>query len=183
MIFLANTALLLLSVSRTTQVWTTSPLDVGVTTNAPVFRWNSSVDTGGTFAYQVDLFSAVMATDISAPIKPIWSSGQVWLGNWPAYSPSFPGLCVYDGAALAPNTTYTFTVQEWQAADHTGKKINTTWSAGTGRFLTSATLPLVKAELISELQSPNMTKLWTTSSTSIWSRVEPSGFLPTSVSG
>ena len=187
---LPSTALLLLSAARTTQVWTSSPLGIAMTingsivaTNAPVLRWNSSVDSGGTFAYQVDVFSAATTTDGSPRMTPLWSSGRVWLGNWPSSSPSFPGLCVYDGVDLSPNTTYTFTVQEWQAADHTGKKVNTTWSAGHGNFMTSATLPPAKEELISELRAPNMTRLWDTSSTSVWSRVEPSGFLPTSVSG
>ena len=91
--------------------------NVVVMTNAPVLRWNSSVDSGGTFAYQVDI-ARVTSDGITHTTTPLWSSGQVWLGNWPASSPAFPGLCVYDGEALAPSTTYSFTVQEWQAADH-----------------------------------------------------------------
>merc|ERR1719174_374703 len=103
MISLANAVLLLLhATARLNQVWTTtSPMeDVVVTTNAPVLRWNSSVDSGGTFAYQVDIAS-VTSDGITHTTTPLWSSGQVWLGNWPASSPAFPGLCVYDGEALA----------------------------------------------------------------------------------
>lgn len=70
------------------------------------------------------------------------------------------------------------------AQDGSGQNVSTSWSAGSGRFQAHRTLlPSAKDELIAELRSPNMTKLWNTSSTSIWSRVEPSGFLPTSVSG
>lgn len=151
-----------------------------VNTNAPVLRWQTLIDSGGTFAYKVDVFagSGVLMDDAL-----VWSSGQVWQGNWPAHSPPFPGLCVYEGPGLVAGASYTFNVSEWQAADHNGLKVNKTWQAGTGSFTAAATLPSAKDELIQELQSPNMTKLWNTSSSSVWSRVEPSGFLPTSVSG
>ena len=56
-------------------------------------------------------------------------------------------------------------------------------TAGSGTFRTIPTLQSAQSELAAELQSPNMTILWNTSSRSIWARVEPSGFLPTSVSG
>ena len=112
-----------------------------------------------------------------------WSSGKVWQGNWPSNSPPFPGLCVYEGPGLVAGSTYTFAVSEWQGADHNGVKVNRTWQAGTGSFKAMSALKSAKDELIQELKAPNMTKLWNTSSTSVWSRVEPSGFLPTSVSG
>ena len=145
-----------------------------VDTNAPVLRWASKVDSGGTFAYRVDVAQAGTA---------VWTSGEVWQGNWPSHSPAFPGLCVYEGPALEAGATYTFSVTEQQAADHNGHNVSRSWSAGTGSFTAAAGLPSAKAELIAQLRTPNVTNLWNTSSLSIWQRVEPSGFLPTSVSG
>ena len=148
-----------------------------VSTNAPVLRWTTQVDSQGTFAYKVDV------TKSGAPAS-IWSSGEVWQGNWPAHAPAFPGLCVYEGPSLEAGTTYKFEVTELQAADRIGHNASRSWIVGSGSFLTAVALPDAKAELIAQLRSnSNMTTLWNTSSTSIWSRVEPSGFLPTSVSG
>ena len=146
-----------------------------VTTNAPVLRWVSKVQSGGTFAYTVTVSGSDGAV--------VWTSGEVWQGNWPAHSPAFPGLCVYEGPPLVAGATYTFSIMERQAADATGKNVSTSWSAGTGSFQAHSALPSAKDELSAQLRGHNMTKLWNTSSTSIWSRVEPSGFLPTSVSG
>ena len=146
-----------------------------VDTNAPVLRWATEVESAGTFAYQVDVTSSSNAA--------VWSSGEVWQGNWPVHSPAFPGLCVYEGPALTPATTYNFKVIEQQAADATGHNASRIWNAGSGSFITAADLPTPQDELIAELASANMTTLWNTSRASIWQRVEPSGFLPTSVSG
>ena len=64
-----------------------------------------------------------------------------------------------------------------------GHNVSRSWHAGSGSFQTAAGLPTPQEELIAELATPNMTTLWNTSRNSIWERVEPSGFLPTSVSG
>ena len=92
-----------------------------VSTNAPVIRWPSQVESGGTFAYTVTVTS--LGDDV-------WSSGEVWQGNWPAHSPAFPGLCVYEGPALTASTTYNFTVTEQQAADASGHNASRSWDAG-----------------------------------------------------
>jgi hypothetical protein len=169
-------SLSLTKVSGQYSVWAGTEASTTVNTNAPVLRWSSQVDSGGTFAYQVDVTS-------EPENKVVWSSGEVWQGNWPSHAAAFPGLCVYEGPDLAPGHTYRFTVREQQAANSTGQNASRSWDAGTGTFATSANLPSAKQELIAELGKPNMTKLWNTSSTSIVARVEPSGFLPTSVSG
>lgn len=145
-----------------------------VSTNAPVLRWASSVQSGGTFSYTVLVADAV-GTEV-------WSSGEVWQGNWPAHAPKFPGLCVYEGPSLVAGATYSFSVTEQQVADETGKNVTTSWTAGGGKFQVHSDVPSAQAELVAQIHSANMTRLWNTSSTSIWSRVEPSGFLPTSVS-
>ena len=115
-----------------------------VSTNAPVLRWKTQVQSGGTFAYTV----AVSDSQGSQ----VWTSGEVWQGNWPAHSPPFPGLCVYEGPPLQAGSKYTFSVRERQAADGTGKNVSTSWAAGSGSFQTSAQLPTARDELIMELQ-------------------------------
>jgi len=163
--------------TRRLSAWAGGAAPAVVDTNAPVMRWHTQVDSQGTFAYKVTVHSA---SDGAAAL--LWTSGEVWQGNWPATSPAFPGLCVYAGPALAAGATYTFTVTETQAADSNGHNASRSWSGGAGSFKAAATLPSAKAELLSELRTTNATKLWNTSMSSIWQRVEPSGFLPTSVS-
>ncbi len=157
-------------------VWVGKEAATTVNTNAPVMRWTTQVDSSGTFAYQVDVRSEPDG-------HLVWSTGEVWQGNWPSHAPAFPGLCVYEGPELSPGRAYSFNVREQQAADSSGHNASRSWDAGAGTFITSTELLSAKQELISELGKPNMTKIWNTSSTSIVSRVEPSGFLPTSVSG
>ena len=84
---------------------------------------------------------------------------------------------------LVSRTRYAFSVTEYQAADGTGRNVSASWRAGEGRFQAHGALASAKAELATLLGTANLTKLWNTSSTSVWARVEPSGFLPTSVSG
>jgi hypothetical protein len=72
-----------------------------VTTNAPVLRWASKVQSGGTFAYTV---TVVNGSSSAAAV--VWTSGEVWQGNWPAHAPAFPGLCVYEGPPLARGAIY-----------------------------------------------------------------------------
>lgn len=154
-----------------------------VDSNAPVLRWQTSVDSQGTFSYNVTVSTITPHDDRAVPPPPIWSSGEVVQGNWPADSPPFPGLAVYEGPALTPGQTYTFHVTERQFADGAGANVSSrSWSAGTGTFQAAADLAGAREELVAELRSPNMTLLWNTSERSIWQRVEPSGFLPTSVS-
>jgi len=92
-------------------------------------------------------------------------------------------VCVYEGPGLAPRATYTFKVEEWQAADRAGRNVTARWSAGSGSFTTAAAMPTPKEELAAVLSNRNNSLLWSTSRDSVWQRVEPSGFLPTSVSG
>lgn len=54
---------------------------VPIATNAPVLRWESKVDPGGTFGYSVT---------VSAADGAVWTTGDVWMGNWPVGMP-FPG--------------------------------------------------------------------------------------------
>ena len=71
-------------------VWTAEVLPrnaatlVPIASNAPVLRWNSKVDPGGTWGYSV----TVSAEDEEAGAG--WTTGDVWMGNWPAGMP-FPG--------------------------------------------------------------------------------------------
>eukprot|EP01052_Picozoa_sp_SAG31_P028211 SAG31_NODE_2703_length_5220_cov_6.258153_2_plen_740_part_00 len=144
-----------------------------VHTNAPVMRWQSRVDSAGTFGYRVDV-------TVAASQDTVWTSGNVWLGNWPPSSPSFPGLCVYSGPPLQRGATYNFSVVEWQSTNAAGVNVSKTWTVGTGSFTAAADLRSARTELMAELRNPNMTQLWRSSSQSLWSRVEPSGFLPLS---
>lgn len=175
MLVLAVLSWVPLAASHPMVAWTGKGSPALISTNAPILRWTSQVDSGGTFAYQVDV--------ITEDGGKVWSSGEVWQGNWPVTSLAFPGLCVYEGPQLQAGATYFFTVMEHQAANGQGVNISRSWSAGRGSFKMTPDLRSAKDELIHELKKPNMTKLWETSSTSLWSRVEPSGFLPTSVSG
>ena len=141
-----------------------------VTTNAPVLRWSSKVESGGTFAYTVDV-----STDAGTAV---WTSGEVWQGNWPAHAPAFPGLCVYEGPPLEAGVTYTFRVSERQAADGSGRNVSTSWTAGSGRFQAHASLPSARDELVATLQTANVSRLWNTSRHSIVSSAGlPSGGL------
>ena len=90
---------------------------------------------------------------------------------------------MYEGPGLAARATYTFKVEEWQVADHAGHNVTARWSAGSGSFTTAAAMPTPKEELAAVLSNANNSLLWSTSRDSVWQRVEPSGFLPTSVSG
>jgi hypothetical protein len=155
----------------TRSAWTNAATTVS--TNAPVLRWSTKVDSRGTFAYTIDVHNQSGV---------VWTSGEVWQGNFPPSSPAFPGLCVYEGPELLTGGSYTFSVTEQQAADGMGHNISTSWPCGNGSFTASNSLPSAKTELIAELENANHTKLWNTSMKSIIGRVEPSGFLPTSVS-
>ena len=66
---------------------------VVVTTNAPVLRWKTLIDSGGTFAYSVEVYAdgvPVHGTPLQQEQKQqapqatqvVWTSGQVWQGNW-----------------------------------------------------------------------------------------------------
>lgn len=152
---------------------------VVVDTNAPVLRWTSRVDSGGTFAYRVVVTSAAK----EQPSSIVWDSGEVWQGNWPSWSPPFPGLAVFEGPGLTPGAEYRFSVTEFQAANHLGHNISSSWPAGAGAFRASSTLVDAKTELIAQLRSHNVSLIWSNVTASIVGRVQPSGHLPTSVSG
>ena len=56
-------------VASSRSAWVGASATAVVTTNAPVLRWSSQVESTGTFAYSVDVTDATGAA--------VWSSGEV----------------------------------------------------------------------------------------------------------
>lgn len=96
------------------------------------------------------------------------------------------GLFVYDGrVALTPGTTYSWTVSERVVVYSNGTAADAVATLAThiGQFETSASLPTPRVEAAAVMTSKNVSMLWNGSWHSVADRVQPSGFLPTSVSG
>ena len=151
-----------------------------VSSNAPVLRWATRVDPSGVFAYRVDLWRADVA---GAPA----STGWIYATNEP-----FPGLHVLDGASgqlpeLVAGAVYNYSVSELQWASAPGKPPAPfpppEWLAANGSFCTSAALPSARDEARAQLGGANISTLFRNSLASVAGRVQPSGFVPTSVSG
>ena len=156
-----------------------------VTSNAPVLRWASRVDPSGVFAYRVDLAPVTAAA--AAAGAAVYSTGWIFATNEP-----FPGLHVLDGAGgllpeLAPGATYNYSVFEQQWASAPGQPPApwppAEWLAASGSFCTAAALPSSRDEARAELAAANFSLLFRNSLASVAGRVQPSGFVPTSVSG
>jgi len=153
--------------------------DPCVSTNAPVLRWASQVDPSGVFAYRVDLWPAAAPANAS-------STGWVYATNEP-----FPGLHVLDGAGgsmppLVPGASYAWSVSELQWAAAPGKPPMpwppAPWLAANGSFCTDPALPSARNEARAAAAG-NFSELFRNALGSVAGRVQPSGYVPTSVSG
>lgn len=145
----------------------------GITTNAPQLTWDTQVNPSGVFAYRVVVASSA---------APDWDSGWIFAENEP-----FPGLYVYDGPSLVRGADYNWTAYElqWQPyppAD--GPYPTPQWIAGTGKFTVSADLLSPVSEASAQLNAAyNFTTLAANALASVTARIQPSGFVPTSISG
>ena len=141
-----------------------------VATNAPVLTWSTRVDDSGVFCYRVVVSNGA-------------DTGFVCLANEP-----FPGLHVYDNTTflLAPGTTYNYVVEETQLEAAPGKppvpSPPPSWVSANGSFCTVPSLPAPLDEVRASFLG-NFSTIYSNGFASILSRVQPSGFLPTSVSG
>jgi hypothetical protein len=77
-----------------------------VNTNAPVLRWNTTVNTSGLFTYRV-VVSEQARRDTSPPLQ-VWDSGWVYQRNIP-----FPGLATLEGGRLVASRAYRYDVFEY----------------------------------------------------------------------
>lgn len=153
-----------------------------IATNAPQLRWSSQVDQSGVFAYSVSLWRA------DADPATAWQSGWIFAENEP-----FPGLFTLDGAGagcppLTRGATYNWTAHElqWQPfpPDAPGVFPTPAWLAGSGAFSVPAGLPSPAAEAAAALAgNTNFSTIVRNAAASVVGRAQPSGFLPTSISG
>jgi hypothetical protein len=158
-----------------------------VTTNAPVLRWASAalpgtpgLDPTAIIAIRVNVSGGGGGGSSGAAAEP-WSTGEVRtnvLSTW-------QGLAVYEGPGLSPGATYSWTAEERVVAFSNGTTPASAAFAtlGRGTFTAVSSLPSAKAEAAAAMSAANMSALWNGSWHSINDRIEPSGFLPTSVSG
>ena len=160
---------------------------VRVTTNAPVFRWNSTVDPATCGGSQAVLSIRVNVSNKYDHDSFVWSSGDVRvnvLSTW-------LGLYVYEGPSLQAGATYDWTVEErvivWGNGSAPASDANANGNfnsvVASGVFAADLSIPTARAEAAIEMSSQNMTTLWNTSWHSVLQRAATSGFLPTSVSG
>ena len=148
-----------------------------VSTNAPVLRWPTRIDlTLPHLGPTAVLSLRVNVTGTNA----FWSTGDIRqnvLSSW-------QGLAVYEGPGLTANATYDWTAEERVVAYSNGTAGPATFElAGSGSFVTSPTLRSARLEAAAAMTAPNITALWNGSWQSVATRLAPSGFLPTSVSG
>ena len=152
-----------------------------VTTNAPVLRWATAITPGapgfGTTAI-VALRVNVSSTG-GAALE--WSTGEVRT----VVLPSWTGLAVYEGPGLAAGQTYQWSAEERVVAFSNGTTPTSDEFAVAARdtFTASNSLPSARDEAAAVMSSHNVSALWNGSWHSVNDRIEPSGFLPTSVSG
>jgi hypothetical protein len=149
-----------------------------VATNFPVLTWPTRVNPSGVFAYRVT---------VSGPPPYAVDSGWIYAINEP-----FPGLWVLEptpgGPALAPGGAYNWTVTEMQVAPAPGQppvpQPPPTWVAGAGAFTASPSLPTAAAEAAAALGAGgNFSTLLSNGIASLVGRIQPCGYVPTSVSG
>lgn len=175
-----------------------------VNTHAPVLRWPSIV-TPGSLGFRE---TAVLSLTVEIPKLCLRTAGQMrsdpseWglneRGDAPACTQAWTsgemrmavldtwtGLYVVDGHnGLTPDTLYSWTVTERVVVFSNGTAAPPSASATHhGQFRTAPSLVSPAAEAASAMAGANFTKLWNGSVTSVAGRIQPSGFLPTSVSG
>ena len=195
---LSQTASLVAAVVVLAQTTQTSDA-AAISTNSPQLSWTTRVNPrcmglsnaarppaqtsstslalrarSGVFAYRVA---------VAAPgVAPEWDSGWVFAENEP-----FPGLYIYDGPPLLRGVTYNWTASELQWQPYPpipGPYPTAPWVAGTGAFVVSPDLLSPEAEAVAELNGPgNFSTLAANALASVTGRVQPSGFVPTSISG
>ena len=151
-----------------------------VATNAPVLRWASRA-TPGAEGWGPTAVIALRVNVSSSSAGLLWSTGEVRtnvLATW-------QGLAVYEGPGLTAGAAYTWTAEERAVAfsNATTPTSDAFATVGSGGFTAAADLPSAKAEAAAMMRAPNMSKLWNGSWHSVNDRIQPSGFLPTSVSG
>ena len=153
-----------------------------VDTNAPLISWTTQVDPSGVFAYRVVLEAQEQATGGPNAIV-VADSGFVFGTNEP-----FPGLYVFDNTSvpLAGGVTYNYTIYETQVVAAPGKPPVPSpaplWVAGRGQFCMVPALPSPRDEARAALAG-NFTVLYNHAIGTIVDRIQPSGYMPTSVSG
>ena len=177
----AVAALLLLEAQAAPAASAVSPPPV-ITTNAPQLRWSTLVNPSGVFAYRVSVWRS------DADPASAWQSGWIFAENEP-----FPGLLTLDGAGaggplLTRGAAYNWTAHElqWQPfpPDAPGVFPTPEWLAGGGAFFVPADLPSPAAEAAAALASDaNFSAIVSNAAASVVGRAQPSGFLPTSISG
>ena len=140
-----------------------------VRTNAPILLWPTRVDPGGLFCFRVNLTNGV-------------DTGWVCLVNQP-----FPGLYTYANSTfpLIPGESLNFTVEEMQMeyANGTVPTPFPSWLAYSGSFCVDLSLESPVVEALAEFSSTNFSTILSNGLASILDRVQPSGFMPTSISG
>ena len=153
-----------------------------VTTNAPVLRWNSVIVPNNPGLGDTAIVALrVNVTESDAANTPQWSTGEVRtnvLQTW-------MGLVVYEGPSLVAGAGYTWTAEERIVAfsNGTSPASQAFTVAGRGSFTTAKDLTSAREEAAAVMSAPNMSALWNGSWHSVNDRIQPSGFLPTSVSG
>ena len=146
-----------------------------VSTNAPVLRWPSEILPGPRLGPTAIVGLRLNVSSASSS----WSTGDVRTN----LLPSWVGLAVYEGPDLLAGATYEWTAEERVVSYSNGTAGGSFTTVGRGTFTSSASLPSARTEAAAVMSSPNISKLWNGSWHSVNDRIEPSGFLPTSVSG
>lgn len=144
-----------------------------ITTNAPQLHWDTLVNPSGVFAYRVV---------VTSNASPEWDSGWIYGENEP-----FPGVYVYDGPPLLRGETHNWTASELQWQPYPplpGHYPTPAWVAGSGSFSVPSGLLSPEEEASQELNVAfNFSTLAANALASVTARVQPSGFVPTSISG
>jgi hypothetical protein len=150
-----------------------------VTTNAPVLRWDSTVVPGAPGLGETAIVA--LRVNVSGSGGIAWSTGEVRT----VVLPSWTGLAVYEGPGLVAGGTF-----EWSAEERIVAFSNGTTPpsdafsvVSRGSFSAAASLPSARDEAAAVMSSHNVSTLWNGSWHSVNDRIQPSGFLPTSVSG
>ena len=151
-----------------------------VTTNAPVLHWSSSATPAAPGFASTAIIA--LRVNVSASGGALgWSTGEMRtnvLASW-------QGLAVYEGPGLTAGARYSWTAEERIVAFSNGSTPTTAALAvvASGSFTAAASLLSARAEAAAVTSAPNMSALWSGSWHSVNDRIQPSGFLPTSVSG
>lgn len=154
-----------------------------VNTNAPVLRWESAIVAGepGFGATAIVALRVNVSSTGADGATMAWSTGEVRT----IVLPSWTGLAVYEGPGLVAGQTYQWSAEERVVAFSNGTSLPSDAFSVAARdtFTASASLPSARDEAAAVMSSHNVSALWNGSWHSVNDRIEPSGFLPTSVSG